>query len=131
MLKILRQDATGETELTGTRSELLALGHRLRGGAGEMPAVTGVDPSPYDRALPRIAFRLADGKAVIAPSEDGTALVVRGGTESLALLAANIEGFAGDADLDDHLHVDWFPDHDCLAEGSDPLVVGLAAEAAR
>ncbi|MFF4315016.1 hypothetical protein [Streptomyces sp. NPDC001507] len=50
---------------------------------------------------------------------------LRGGPEFFALLAGNIEGFAAAADQDDHLHVDYFPDHDCLAEGSGSVVVAL------
>ncbi|MFK4598258.1 Imm32 family immunity protein [Streptomyces pristinaespiralis] len=131
MLKVLREDSTRETELSGTRSELLALGQWLRSGQGEMSAATVANPYPYGRSLPRIGLRRADGKVRIAPSGDGESLEIQGGAQALALLADNVEGFALEADQDDHLHVDYFPDHDYLADGSDSLVIGMDADAPR
>lgn len=125
MLKVLREDSTGEMELSGTRSELLALGRGLRSGQGEFRIPKDSNPFPYDRSLSRIEFRQASGKVRISSSGDGETLEVQGRLESLALLADNIEGFALEADQDDHLHVDYFPEHDYLAEGSESLVVGI------
>lgn len=62
---------------------------------------------------------------MISSSGDSASLDVQGGEEAFALLADNIEGFASEADGDDHLHVDYYPDHDCLAEGSGSVVVAL------
>jgi hypothetical protein len=62
---------------------------------------------------------------MISSSGDSESLDVRGGPEALALLADNIEGFASEGDVDDHLHVDHYPDHDYLAEGSGSVVVTI------
>ncbi|WP_435877932.1 Imm32 family immunity protein [Streptomyces kurssanovii] len=129
MLKVLREDATRETEISGTRSELLALGQLLRSGHGELPAATVPNPAPYGRSLSRIGLLRADGKARVALSEDGESLEIQGDAESLALFADNLEGFALEADQDDHLHVEYFPEHDYLAEESQPLVFGMDSDA--
>ncbi|MFJ4811726.1 Imm32 family immunity protein [Streptomyces longwoodensis] len=124
-VKVLRGDSTGELELSGTRSELLALGRELRNGHGEFPLEEVSDPFPYSRSLARMSVRRASGKIMISSSVDSECLDVQGGEEAFALLADNIEGFASEADGDDHLHVDYYPDHDYLAEGSGSVVVAL------
>ncbi|MFD4524441.1 hypothetical protein ACFWP7_11095 [Streptomyces sp. NPDC058470] len=65
----------------------------------------------------------------MSSSGDGEALVVEGGPQSLSLLAENIESFALEADQSDHLHVDYFPQHDYLVEGSSSLVVAIDSDA--
>ncbi|MGY4983849.1 Imm32 family immunity protein [Streptomyces sp. 900105755] len=124
-MKVLRGDSTGELELSGTRSELRSLGQQLRSGQGEILLETVSDPFPYSRSLSRITFRQGSGKITISSSGDSESVDLRGGPESFSLLAENIEGFAAEADQDDHLHVDYFPDHDYLAEGSGSVVVAI------
>ncbi|MFE5036809.1 hypothetical protein [Streptomyces sp. NPDC056683] len=125
MVKVLRDDSTGELELSGTRSELRALGRQLRSGQGAVLLEKVSDPFPYSRSLSRMTFRQTSGKITISSSGDSGSVDLRGGPESFSLLADNIEGFAAGADQDDHLHVDYFPDHDYLAEGSGSVVVAL------
>ncbi|GAA2470548.1 hypothetical protein ACFPFX_12625 [Streptomyces mauvecolor] len=129
MLKVLCGDSAGELELSGTRSELLALSRKLRSGEGETLLSKVSNPFPYSRSLSRIAVCQASGKIMISSSGDGESLDVEGKLESLHLLADNIEGFALEADQDDHLHVDYFPEHDYLAEGSGSLVVAIDSDA--
>ncbi|MFH9552008.1 hypothetical protein [Streptomyces sp. NPDC017435] len=124
-MKVLRGDSTGELELSGTRSELLALGRELRTGRGEFPLEKVSDPFPYSRSLSWMSVRRGSGKIMISSSGDSESLDVQGGEEAFALLADNIEGFASEADGDDHLHVDYYPDHDYLAEGSGSVVVAI------
>ncbi len=124
-MQVLRGDSTGELELSGTRSELLALGRELRNGHGDLSLGEVSGPSPCSRSLSRMSVRRTSGKIMISSSGDSGSLDVQGGEEALALLADNIEGFASEADGDDHLHVDYYPDHDYLAEGSGSLVVAL------
>ncbi|MGW2046667.1 Imm32 family immunity protein [Streptomyces sp. NPDC001858] len=130
MVKVLRGDSTGELELSGTRSELLALGRELRTGQGEISLEKVSDPFPYSRSLSWMRFQLASGKILISSSGDSESLDIRGGPEALALLADNIEGFASDADAagGGHLHVDYVPGHDYLAEGSGSVVVAIAGD---
>ncbi|MET7356460.1 hypothetical protein ABZT42_53975 [Streptomyces mirabilis] len=125
MVKVLRGDSTGELELSGTRSELLALGQKLRNGQGEILLEKVSDPFPYSRSLSRMTFRQVSGKITISSFGDSESMDVQGGPESFSLFAENIEGFAVEADQDDHLHVDYFPEHDYLAEGSGSVVVAI------
>ncbi|MFJ2650016.1 hypothetical protein ACIO1C_25245 [Streptomyces sp. NPDC087420] len=125
MTKVLFDDSTGESELSGTRSELLSLARKLRSGGGDTLLVKVSDPFPYSRSLLRIEVRQASGKVMISSSGDGESLAVEGGMESLSLLAENIEGFALEADQGGHLHVDYFPGHDYLAGESGSLVVAI------
>ncbi|WP_328917515.1 MULTISPECIES: Imm32 family immunity protein [unclassified Streptomyces] len=129
MLKVLRGDSTGELELSGTRFELLALGRKLRSGEGEAILEKVPDPFPYSRSLLRIEIHQASGNIRISSSADGDSLNVEGRLESISLLAENIEGFALEADRCDHLHVDYFPEHDYLAEGSGSLVLAIDSDA--
>ncbi|MFJ9712300.1 hypothetical protein [Streptomyces sp. NPDC101234] len=121
----MRGDSTGELELSGTRSELRSLGRQLRSGQGEILLEWVSDPFPYSRSLSRMTFRQTSGKITISSSGDSGSMDLQGGPESFSLLAENIEGFAAEADQDDHLHVDCFPDHGCLAEGSGSVVVAI------
>lgn len=123
--KVLRGEPTGELELSGTRSELLALADELRRGHGRIPLAEVSNPFPYSRSLSWMRIHPGSGKILISSSEDSSCVDVRGGPEALALLADGIEGFAAQADQDGHLHVDHFPDHDYLAEGSGSVVVAI------
>lgn len=129
MLKVLRGDFTGELELSGTPSDLLTMSRKLRSGEGVALLAKVSDPFPYSRSLSRIEVRRASGKIRISSSGDSESLSVEGEIESLALLADNIEGFALGAIQGDHLHVDYFPEHDYLAEGSGSLVVAFDDDA--
>ncbi|MFE7480476.1 hypothetical protein [Streptomyces sp. NPDC057552] len=129
MLKVLRDDSTGELELSGTRSDLLTLAQKLRNGRGEILLAKVSNPFPYTKSLLRIEFQQAGGKLRISSSEDGEALEFEGRLESLSLLAENIEKFALEADQDDHLHADYLPEHDYLAEESGSLVFAIGSDA--
>jgi hypothetical protein len=129
MLKVLSNDSTEELELSGTPVELLALGQKLRSGEGESPLMQVSDPFPYSRSLLWIEIRRASGKIKIWCSGDGESLHVEGDLKSLSLFADNIEGFALEADRSDHLHVDYYPEHDYLDEGSGSLVVAISGDA--
>lgn len=131
MMKVLRDDSTEELELSGSRSELLTLGQKLRSGDGETLLAKVSDPFPYSRSLSRIEIRQASGRVRISSSGGGESLDVEGRLESLSLLAENIEAFALEADQGDHLHVDFFPEHDYLAGGSGSLVVAIDSDAAQ
>ncbi|WP_306370985.1 hypothetical protein [Nocardiopsis sp. CC223A] len=109
--------------MSGTREGLLALARVLRGG-GEGALAPVADPAPYDRAPARVDVRhRASGKVRV--SVDGGTLVIEGAPESLAVLAENVEVFADEAHPRHHLHVDHFPGHYYLAEGSAPVVVAF------
>lgn len=52
-------------------------------------------------------------------------MMIRGGGESMAVLAANFKGFAEDGIPGEHMHIEYLPDHYYLAEGAEPLVLAL------
>lgn len=129
-MRALYAETTGESLLSGTPDELLALAGLLREGAGDLALPPVADPAPYDRAL--VEFRVrhrATGKVRVRV--DGGTLEIGGAPEYLAVLADNIADFAADPDAGPrhHLHVEHFPDHFYLAEDSAPLVVGLSGDA--
>ncbi|MFE3551905.1 hypothetical protein ACFXN2_24950 [Streptomyces kronopolitis] len=130
-MKVLRDDSTEEFELSGSSSELLALGQKLRSGDGETLLEKVSDPFPYSRSLLRIDVRQANGKVRISSSGGGESLDVEGKLESLSILAENIEGFALEALQGHHLHVDYFPGHDYVAKGSASLVVAIGSDASQ
>ena len=82
MLKVLRDDSTGEMEISGTRSELFGLGLKLRSGQGKIRLSEVSNPFPYSRAFSRIDFQQAGGQLRLSASEDGEASEVRGGLAS-------------------------------------------------
>jgi hypothetical protein len=130
-LKVLRGDATGELELSGTRTELLALARELRSGGGATLLAKDPDPFPYTRSLARIVVHQVGGKVRVSSAGDSESLDFAGGPEWLSHLAENIEVFAADAHDDEHLHVDYYPEHDYLIEGSGSLVVAIDGDAAQ
>ncbi|WP_431683656.1 Imm32 family immunity protein [Kitasatospora sp. KL5] len=124
MLQVLYSGGTGELELSGTRSELLALGQLLRAQAGSRDLAEDRHPFPYERSLSRIAIRedpeLDNASIVVEES----VLRIRGGRKSLDLLADNIEDFASAANARHHCHVDPAT-YDYIAPESDSLVIAF------
>ena len=127
MLSLVRSDTTGDMELRGSSSQFKEFAARLRSG-GEIPVSPDevLDPSPYDRALSRVVIRSGSGKVVVTLMDDGQSLLICGGGEFMAVLAANIEGFAEGGAYGEHAHIEYFPDHHYLAEDAEPLVLALA-----
>jgi hypothetical protein len=126
-MKVLRADSNGEMELSGTARELLELVRGIRSSGGIWPLDTGGDPSPYSRALASVEMRRTSGKATVRYVSNQEALEIQGGRKELELLASNIGDFAVAGDLSAHLHIEYFPGHDYLAEDSEALVIALAA----
>jgi hypothetical protein len=54
--------------------------------------------------------------------------MIKGDPESLGILADNIDDFASEADSGTHLHVEYYPGHYYLAEGSESLVISIARD---
>jgi hypothetical protein len=127
MLRVLRGDTTGELMLAGTPPELPALGQLLRSGTGEMNLSKVADPSPYDRSLSQIKCRKSERKLVITFRGDDNSLGVQGSLEFLIFFAEIIEDWA-EADPSDHLHVDYWADHDYLDRESQFLVIKVDSQ---
>lgn len=115
-------------EISGRRDSLVALARALR-SATQMTitvAVPSYPPDPYERWLGSIVVRPRPTFLVEIGVDNG-ALVAAGGQDALALLADNIAAFANShGPLGQHQHIEYFPDHYYLREGSLPLVVVAA-----
>lgn len=126
-LQVLRADSTAELELSGTRPELRALSRFLRAGRGRCGLHENREPSPYSRSLAELEFQETPD-SVIRIWVDGSSLKIFGGRAVLDLLADNIEDFASNADVPNHLHVEYFPGHPYLASDAESLVIAIAME---
>jgi hypothetical protein len=51
-----------------------------------------------------------------------SALLVSGGDSLLKVLAEDIDGLLS-GPASEHLHIDYYPDHYYLAEGSEPILI--------
>ncbi len=127
MLSLVRSDTTGEMELRGSSSQFKEFAARLRSGGEISASLDEVpDPSPYDRALSRVVIRSGSGKVVVTLMDDGQSLLICGGGEFMAVLAANTDGFGEDGVHGERAHIEYFPDHYYLAEDAEPLILALA-----
>jgi hypothetical protein len=126
VLYLVRSDATGEMELRGNRAQFKEFAARLRGGAEISMSLDEIpSPLPYDRSLSRVIISGGSGKVEVALINEGQSLLVRGAGEFMAVLAANIEGFAEHGVRGEHAHIEYFPDHYYLAKDAEPLVLAL------
>ncbi|WP_405419449.1 hypothetical protein [Streptomyces erythrochromogenes] len=125
-LQVRLWDATGEMEIKGTRAALSRLADLFRGTSGWLELDRNPRPHPYDASLGRIEFEETSGLVVASASADSECLEVRGGRESLDVLAANLQTFAVEAGFNSHLHIEYLPDAGYLSEESDPLIIALA-----
>ncbi|SNX65851.1 hypothetical protein SAMN06272735_7691 [Streptomyces sp. TLI_55] len=119
--RVLHYPASGEVDLSAPATELHRLARALAQGEGLLWTMAG--PDGDDRVLAGVEVRDTPGSAVrIALDPARRVLLIGGDSDSRALFAANLRVMA-DAEDGGHLHVDHFPDHPYLAEGSLPLVV--------
>lgn len=126
MLSLVRSDTTGEMELRGSIAQLKRFAAVLREGAETSVPLNRVPfPSPYDRSLARVVVRGGSGKVVVSLMDDEQSLLITGSCEFMAVLAANIEGFAQDGALGEHAHIEYFPGHYYLAAEAESLVLAL------
>ncbi|MFC8342861.1 hypothetical protein [Streptomyces sp. NPDC057280] len=117
--KVLHDPATGEVDLTAPAAELHRLARAVAEGAGLLWTTAGTDGA----ALAGVEVRDAPGPGIrIGLDPARRVLLIDGDSDARTLFAANLRAMA-DAEDGGHLHVDHFPDHPYLAEGSLPLVV--------
>ncbi|MFE4259624.1 hypothetical protein [Streptomyces sp. NPDC056883] len=127
-LQVRLSEATGEMEIRGSRAGLSRLADLLHGERGRLELDRNPDPHPYDTSLSSVEFEETVGLAVALASADSECLEIRGGRESLEILAANLESFAEEAGTDSHLHIEYLPEIGYMSEDSDPLIIALADE---
>lgn len=119
----------GELDLALDRETAARLVARLRAGTGRLPLEAGADPAPYQRFFREVTVAVAPGRKVALRMVDaGDTLAITGDPVYLGVLAENVEGLADSGDVDTHVHVDYFPDHFYLEEGSAPATLHLVPE---
>ena len=123
----------GQISDRAPRAFRLALFSILIAGAGAVALLGGnlallaFEPTTTVKA-PADVRPVPDTKLANAPEihrPKGT-LLICGGAEFMAVLAANFDGFAEDGVRGEHAHIEYFPDHCYLAKDADPLVLALA-----
>lgn len=117
-MRLIHTPVYGEVDLTASAEELSRLADTVATG-GKLAATA----SPGGNALAGVEVRKAPGPGVLIHLDpERQILVISGDCASRAVLAENLRGVAS-AEDGGHLHVDYFPGHFYLAEGSLPLTV--------
>ncbi|MEV7216459.1 hypothetical protein AB0O31_25630 [Kitasatospora cineracea] len=119
-----------EVELTGSAAELARLAGAVAEGAGFIGSAPVAVPDRETLAGvevgeahgPGVAIRLDSPRRVLVISGDPAARARF--ADNLAAMTAAMADETGGG----HRHVEHFPGHPYLAEGSVPLVVGIPAE---
>jgi hypothetical protein len=120
-LRVRHHPASGEVDLSASAAELHRLARAVAEGEGLLWTTAG--PDGEERGLAGVEVRDRPGSAVrIVLDPVRRVLLIGGGSDARAVFAADLRAMA-DAEDGGHLHVDHFPDHPYLAEGSLPLVV--------
>jgi hypothetical protein len=117
-------------ELSGDRTSIVALANELRGAKGTrelaLAQPTG-SIEPYLGHLSSIVVTTSPGRVSVA--REHRKLMICGSSESLAILAQNLEFLANQDALDEpaqgspHLHIEYYPGDSYLVERAIPLVV--------
>jgi hypothetical protein len=117
---ILEQDPVyGELTLDASAAELSRLADAVTLGSGRLDATTG----PGGNTLTGVEVSTTPGPGVLLHVDAARqVLLISGDAGARAVLAANLRAMAEEED-GGHLHIDYYPDHFYLAEGSVPLVV--------
>jgi len=118
-VRLICDPVYGEVDLTASAEELNRLADAVAEGEGLLSSA----PSPGSNALAGIEVKNTAGPGVLVHLDsERQVLVISGDAAGRAVLADNLRGMAS-TDDGGHLHIDYFPGHFYLAEGSLPLVV--------
>ncbi|GAA4591730.1 hypothetical protein GCM10023194_51760 [Planotetraspora phitsanulokensis] len=122
-MKILFSTSTGEIDLSADRATLRYLADLLTRGSGSMAAEITPDTMAGQTVLTYVRVHTVDGQSVlVAAAPESRSLSIAGARGTLKLFADNILAIAESND-GGHLHIEFYPDHAYLTEGSAPLVV--------
>lgn len=109
----------GEVDLSASAEELTCLASAVAQGEGLLSSTS----SSGGNTLAGVEVKDTAGPGVLIHRDaERQILVISGDSASRAVLAENLQAMATDED-GGHLHIDYFPGHFYLAEGSLPLVV--------
>ncbi|MEU1181561.1 hypothetical protein ABZ464_28745 [Streptomyces sp. NPDC005820] len=109
----------GEVDLSASSEELTWLANAVAQGDGLLGSIQ----APGGNALAGVEVKGTSGPGVLIRRDaERQILVISGDSAGRAVLAENLRDMAT-AEDGGHLHIDYFPGHFYLAEGSLPLVV--------
>ncbi|GAA2789968.1 hypothetical protein GCM10010441_13920 [Kitasatospora paracochleata] len=118
-MRLICDPVYGEVDLTASAEELHRLADAVAEGEGQLSSTS----SPGSDALAGIEVKRTAGPGVLVQLDaERRFLVISGESAGRAVLADNLRSIAS-AEDGGHLHIDYFPGHFYLAEGSLPLVV--------
>lgn len=116
-----------EVELTGSATELARLAGAVAEGEGFISSAPAT--APDGEILAGVEVREAPGPGVLIHLDlQRQTLVISGDSVARALFADNLDAMTTAMAAEDgggHRHIDHFPGHPYLVEGSMPLVVGI------
>jgi len=113
-------------DLEGTAASLRELSERIgaiRGHETFELNIPSVPPSPYSGYLRSLQIDVCEGNVRI--SRDDDCIYVAGSAGKLAILASNMASLASQKSSfsSEHSHIEYYPGHFYLTEGSEPLVL--------
>ena len=114
--------STAEVEITGTAEELVQLAEHVR-AVRTLSLQADHDPAPYAQCLTAVETHDTDAKVSITIDPSRRTLVITGDAASRDLLARNVEKMWEATDSGGHLHIEHYPGHPYLADGSGTLVL--------
>ncbi|MFH0178443.1 hypothetical protein ACIA6D_16890 [Streptomyces cacaoi] len=118
-MRLVSDPAFGEVDLSASAEELTRLASAVARGEGLLDSTCSADGN----ALAGIKVNKTSGPGVLVHRDaERRLLVISGDSVGRAVLAENLLAMASDEE-GGHLHIDYFPGHFYLAEGSLPLVV--------
>lgn len=118
-MRFVRDPVFGEVDLTASAEEL----SRLAGAVADGEGVFGSSALSSGEVLAGVEVRKSSGPGVLIDLDpERQVLVISGDPAGREALADDLRGMASTED-GGHLHIDYFPGHFYLAEGSVSLVV--------
>jgi hypothetical protein len=120
----VRYDSDRTIEISATPAALRELARLLRASKVISISISPMtsDPEPARAVAHFIRVRPSQEKVRIDLLDDG--ILISGAIGAREILASNLDDFAASPEVaGDHLHIDYFPGHYYLGEGSLPLVV--------
>ncbi|MEU9900323.1 hypothetical protein ACIBCS_42495 [Streptomyces phaeochromogenes] len=119
-MRLVSEPGYDEVVLSASADELTSLASAVARGEGPLGCSTS---SPDGNALTGVEIKDTSGPGVLIRRDVARQiLVISGDSTNRAVLAENLRDLAT-AEDGGHLHIDYFPGHFYLAEGSLPLVV--------
>ncbi|KUO11876.1 Imm32 family immunity protein [Streptomyces sp. DSM 15324] len=118
-MRLVSDPAFGEVDLSASAEELTLLASAVARGEGLLASTCGAETD----GLAGVKVDKTAGPGVLIHRDaERQLLVISGDFAGRAVLAENLRAMATD-ERGGHLHIDYFPGHFYLAEGSVSLVV--------